>query len=383
MPPKRKLKKKVKRKKSCGCSFCDYLVENSIRFYRMKIPPQTFHNAHGCHLSEMKFTIAKPRVVSFELPDLGKLKAEARYKNERLVRTYVAAPHYLYPPPPKIKLEGIRAVEVLRWAEQWRDHYESRRKFLTIGALRGMVQHSGLPSEDHVDVDMILRVLYADEISLEVNENRLEIKRVLTPKPEPKPKIVTQTHYYYGIPIERRGPKVKIFDIPVSDILRWMGQDAWNEADARTALNCLCITDVQDRSISAQIRDGRTGGGLYGTIPILTTEQDSKLNALVLKPERKNDVQSSAKQEVQRQVSVPPHRKDHDEGYPTSAGNVRRNPKQDRQASQGPVSQLQAGQLDGPRRGSRDARHVGESAGQGASERKRGKGLRRTRKRSG
>lgn len=101
------------------------------------------------------------------------------------------------------------------------------------------------------------------------------------------------------IPVEKNGTKYKVFGLPVTNIIRWMGADAWTEEDARTVLDLLGLQDVKRNTIVAQLRDGRNGGKVYGDIPKLTGDQADQLNKVIEipipKPEEKTKMKNTWK----------------------------------------------------------------------------------------
>jgi hypothetical protein len=223
------------------------------------------------------------------LPDIGRLRGTVLGPDPKRVTIFAAATGNLYPKPPSIRLEGIRPIQVLQWAEEWREHYDSRGYYLTLQALRGMVQHSSLPVEDHGDADLVLRALYADEIAMDtrryhherllyqqrVEKAAAELKKKTEIKPADKP---TNN---WSIPVEQNGGKYKIFGFNVTSVIRWMGADAWTEKDTRLALNLLGLKEVSDNTIKAQLRAGRDGSKEPAS---LSSDQDEKLNSILAEP---------------------------------------------------------------------------------------------------
>lgn len=72
--------------------------------------------------------------------------------------------------------------------------------------------------------------------------------------------------------------RTKLFNFPITSVLRWMGQDLWSVADAIKVTNHFKI-DVAEATISAQLRAGRKG--TRGEPASLTEEQAAALYAIL------------------------------------------------------------------------------------------------------
>ena len=226
------------------------------------------------------------------LPDVGRLRGDVKSPSNDKITIYAASPSCFYPKPPKIPLEGIRPIQVLRWAEQWREAYDSKGRYLTLQALRGMVLFSNLPPEDHQDADLLLRALYPEEAAEDCRRNRNEIavneqrakQAIEAAKKRTEVKVAVTPQNQWGIPVEHQGRKYKIFGYNVTAVIRWMGADAWTEEDTRLALNLLGLKEVSSNTIKAQLRAGRDGSNELAS---LTPDQDERLNAVIVKAKPK------------------------------------------------------------------------------------------------
>jgi len=157
-----------------------------------------------------------------------------------------------------------------------------------------MILHSTLPNEDHPDAHAILQALYPEESSCEAAGRRREWDQSearLRSAAETKKKTEVETVHVFaslgnewGISVEKNTTKYKIFDFPVTSVIRWMGADAWTEADATLALNRLGLDKVSINTIKAQLRRGRNSPKDNAD---LTSDQDAKLNS-VIAPKKTN-----------------------------------------------------------------------------------------------
>lgn len=68
----------------------------------------------------------------------------------------------------------------------------------------------------------------------------------------------------------------KIFDLPVTAVLRWMGSEGWSTDHARRALDKLGL-DVSNSTISCQVK----GWEYRGDVPDLTDKQQEELWSLL------------------------------------------------------------------------------------------------------
>lgn len=293
-----------KGKQRCGVCIKHGLHNSQCcEMFQLKYTKSFIEAHHAKGLGLMQCEAPKPIPTTPYIPDVGKLKGITRIPAPHQSVVFGASPHtQFYPHPPKIILEGIKPIQVLRWAEQWRDAYEDlkssgyRSFFLTIKALKAMVQHSGLPSEDWEDAYAILRALYAEEISSEAQDwkgaiaqadaRRLrEIEEEAKRKAAPKYVAPVSTGNEWGISVESEKGKYRIFGFHATAVIRWMGTDAWTEKDTRVALNRLGLKDISDNTIKAQLRAGRDG--TRGDPAKLSKDQDERLNSIIAEPKPK------------------------------------------------------------------------------------------------
>jgi cytoskeletal protein RodZ len=80
--------------------------------------------------------------------------------------------------------------------------------------------------------------------------------------------------------ITTSAPRVKIFGLAPTAILRWMGSKDWSAEDAATALHTLGATNISDATIRIQLNAGKKGE--RGGAPVIAAKDAKKLKAASL-----------------------------------------------------------------------------------------------------
>lgn len=292
---KPKLKKKIAKVQCRVCIAHNLNCSQCREYFKLRYPQAYIEILHSRGLGNSPD--APTASIPTPLPDVGKLRGLPRQHRTTL---YSASPDTdFYRGKPSIKLEGIRADQVLVWAEQWRDAYEDLNAngmkgfYLTVRALHGLVIHSELPQEDHADAHLLIQALYPDDHFAEGQDWKNEFTRAdarkvreieEAKKKSEEKKYVAPVGNQWGIPVEAAGGKYRIFGFHVTSVIRWMGADAWTESDTRLALNRLGLKEVSNNTIKAQLRSGRDGS--RGECAKLSLDQDEKLNSVIHTPKK-------------------------------------------------------------------------------------------------
>jgi len=273
-----------KRKPSCGCEYCDYLLP-----FFPGASQQAVHETHN--RTDGK---PKPKPVF-----IGTLEPEDRSGSSLQRVRIVPWTNYF-----RVKLDGTSPLQVYRWAETLRDMHEEDGEFLNVSGILSYASfHLTLPSQKDRELVMAtIKTLYAFEYEKELRAAVAWERTVLNRPSEARegqgsgfPKPGNGTHRVEvknSVPgVEVRSTEGKgggrrfwIFGHPVTAVLRWMGANAWTLEDCKAAFEKLGISNVNTTTIYCQLIAGRKGPPDYGgrgDPAALTPQQGEALEQLI------------------------------------------------------------------------------------------------------
>ncbi len=195
-----------------------------------------------------------------------------RIRDNRMSRIIAAAGACPAPPP---AAKNANRDNVLEWAEDLRDVYEAEGKYLSVLAIR-------LWSPGYIWA--FIRDIFAAEYDA---ENALLIREVRGQAASVAEQTVSAAEpqaKHVNVPASDGGGKKarrELYGIPLSSIIRWMGNLGWTKEAAQSVLTKKGIDIVPHGTITSQLASGKLGDkGPRGPLAKLTKAQEEELKSL-------------------------------------------------------------------------------------------------------